>query len=74
MVFGKDYETYSCRPLVLNCGELSFVSEWKYLGMTVVNGRHFRCSVKKCLASFYRAANTVLNVLKKPSEKVMLNL
>ena len=48
---------------MLNGKSLDFVSEWKYLGITVVAGTSPNFSVKPALASFYRSVNSVLSVL-----------
>ena len=74
MAFGKKFDSFSCVPLTMNGKNLSFVSEWKYLGVTVKSGRYFSCSAAPCLASFYRTTNTILNVAKKPREQVLMNL
>ena len=59
---------------MLNGKSLDFVSEWKYLGITVVAGTSLNFSVKPALASFYRSVNSVLSVLKKPDESVVMSL
>ena len=59
---------------MLNGKSLDFVSEWKYLGITVVAGTSPNFSVKPALASFYRSVNSVLSVLKKPDESVLMSL
>ena len=74
MYFGKDFKTFTCHPLTLNGGDLEVVNEWKYLGVTIVSDRSFSCSAQKYLQTFYRSANSVLNVIRKPSEQVMMNL
>ena len=74
MYFGKDYQSFSGKPLLLNRRELDFVNEWKYLGITVVSGNLFNCSVQKLLNTFYRSSNSILNVVRKPSEDVLMKL
>ena len=74
MYFGKDYDSFSGKPLTLNYRELDFVKEWKYLGITVVSGNFFNCSVQKLLNKFYRSSNSILNVTRKPSENVLMKL
>ena len=74
MIFGKDYKSFSCHPILLNDKPLECISQWKYLGITVKTDKCFSCSAGKCLASFYRSINTILNVIKKPSEVVMMKL
>ena len=72
--FGKDFESFSCSPLLLNGAPIDFVKEWKYLGVTLKSDRHFTCSAQKPRSAFYRSTNSILNVLKGPSEAVQMNL
>jgi len=74
MYFGKKFGTFSCIPIYLNGKTLDFVSEWKYLGVVLVTENGFYCSAKQRRSSFYRSSNSILNVLKKPSEQVLLKL
>ena len=74
MYFGKGFESLSCTPILLNGVPLEFVHEWKYLGVLLVTGNSFICSSKKLRCSFYRSVNSILNVLKGPSEIVQMKL
>ena len=74
MYFGKGFDRFSCAPIVLNGVALEFVQEWKYLGILLTSGKCFSCSSKKSRCSFYRSANSILNVLKGPSEIVQMKL
>ena len=74
MYFGKGFKHFSCQPLLLNSKPIEFVPEWKYLGVTIVAEKEFLCSVKKIRANFYRSSNSILNVLKRPSEPVLMKL
>ena len=74
MCFGKSDGLSSGCSLILNNKPLDFVKEWKYLGITVVSGSSFSCSINKCLATFYRSANSILNVVRRPSECVMMKI
>ena len=74
MYFGKRFESFSCSPIYLNGVPLEFTKEWKYLGANVKSGKGFSCSAGKPKAAFYRSCNSVLNVLKGPSEPVQLKL
>ena len=74
MYFGKNFKLFSGVPLFLNRKPLSFVSEWKYLGVTLVTENGFYCSATGPRSSFYRSSNSILRVLKKPSEQVLLYL
>ena len=53
---------------------LEFVNQWKYLGVTVTAGPSLSFSARPALASFYRAVNSILSVLRKPDELVLMNL
>lgn len=71
MVFGRQSE---CQPLLLNNAPVAFVSEYRYLGIWVTAGKAFSSSARKPLSAFYCCANTILNVLHKPSEEVLMHL
>ena len=60
--------------LTLNGNPLQFVSEWKYLGVTVSAGPKLSFSAKPALSAYYRAVNSILSVLRKPDEIVLMNL
>ena len=66
--------TSSLAPLYSNDSPVEFVPEFIYLGIHVLAGKSFSDSVNKPLSSFRRSANTILNVLNGPSERVMLKL
>ena len=74
MFFGKTFSSFTCDPIVMNGKALEFVSEWKYLGVIMKSGTCFSCSPKKCVSSYYRSINTILNVVRKPSVTVMMKL
>ena len=74
MLFGKSFASFSGRSLFLNGKELGFVDQWKYLGITITTGSSFSCSSQKSLNTFYRSANSVLNVTRRPSECVQMKI
>ena len=74
MYFGKNFDSFSCSPILLNGMQLDFVTEWKYLGVTLKSNKYFTCSVKTPRGAFYRSVNSILNVLKGPSDHVQLKL
>ena len=74
MYFGKGYESFSCTPIHLNGIALEFVNEWKYLGVLIISGKNFTSSSKKSRCSFFRSTNSILNVLRGPSEVVQMKL
>jgi hypothetical protein len=73
MFFGKPI-CDNFAPLLLNNCAIEYVSYWKYLGATIISGKCFGFSSKSDLISFYRASNSLLNVLTKPSEQILLQL
>ena len=74
MYFGKGHESFGCAPILLNGEPLEFVAEWKYLGVILKSDNCFSCSAKKPRTCFYRSSNTILSVLNKPSETVLMKL
>ena len=74
MYFGKNFETFSCAPLLLNGAPLEFVNKIKYLGVLLKSDKGFYVSAKKPRIAFYRSSNSKLNVIKRPSEPVLLKL
>ena len=65
---------YQIQPVYLNDVPIKSVNECKYLGINVLAGKEFSTSVKKPLTSFLCSANTILNVVRKPSEQVLMQL
>ena len=72
LYFGKANTHVS--DLMLDGKPLEFVKQWKYLGVTVTAGSSLCFSARPALASFYRAVNSILSVLRKPDELVLMNL
>ena len=71
MHFGK-VET---KPTITMYGNsLDYTREYKYLGVVVVAGKAFSSSHVAPLIKFRSAANTVLNVQRRPSENVLMML
>ena len=62
MIFGRSYNK-NIVPLQLSGEPIEFVTEWKYLGITLVTGKHLSYSAGSDLTSFFRATNAVINVL-----------
>ena len=73
LLFGKA-KTDQISPLVLNDKPLEFVTQWRYLGVNVVAASKLSFSGRPALASFYRAVNSILSVIRKPDELVLMNL
>ena len=59
---------------MLNELPISVVSQYKYHGVIVTAGKEFSTSAKKSLSSFFCSTNTILNVLRGPSEQVQMRL
>ena len=74
VTFGKNAERFTDTSFTLKGKSIDIVKEWKYLGVTVVSGPRFSCSNRAELKTFYRTSNSVLNVSKKPSEKIMMKI
>ena len=74
LLFGKRMDMSTLAPLLLNNVPLEFVNELKYLGTTIVAGKSFGFTARPDIASFYRAANSVLNVLTNAQENTLMQL
>ena len=75
MVFGKASTMINTvSPLLLGGNSLEFVTSTKYLGFYIVAGLSFGLSVTEDLCKFYGAINSVLTVLTKPKEQVLMKL
>ncbi len=75
MVFSRnvlDHE--SLQPIILNGTNIDIVHEVKYLGTTIVSSSGFAFSSEPDLQSFYKSANSILNVCKKPDEQIQMHL
>ena len=74
MYLGKNHDSFTCAPLTLNNAPLEFVKEFKYLGVLIKSENVFFCSSKRPRTAFFRSSNSILNVMKKPSEPVLMKL
>ena len=72
MFFGKSVEI-NFKP-TLGGVPVDWVSEWKYLGVTLKSGRRFGCSVTDKVKSFYRSLNSILRVEGRSDDMVLLRL
>ena len=73
MIFGRADFT-NVKPLHLNNANVDFITEWKYLGTTVTSGKSLSFSARTDISAFYRAANSVLNVLTDAQENILMSL
>ena len=61
-------------PIVLNGSKVDFVDSVTYLGTTIMNNKGFSFSSTNDLSKFYRASNSILRAINKPSEEVLIHL
>ena len=73
MIFGE-MKGKSITPLTLYNQPLEFLSQWRYLGATIVEGTTLTFSCKQELSNFYRSLNCLLSAIRKPNELVLMNL
>ena len=72
LYFGK--KCSSLYSPVLNGKQLEWVDSWNYLGVNVVSGRKFGCSVMERIKSFYRCANAIFRIEGRSDDETMLRL
>ena len=61
-------------PLTINEETVEFVSEWRYLGVTLSGGNCFGFTARPDLNSFFLAVNSIVGALKGAHEYVILSL
>ena len=75
MVFSKSKVDKSIiSPLTVGGGNIDFVDSIKYLGTYIKSDPSLSFSHEEDLRSFYRSANSILNVRNKPNELVQMHL
>ena len=72
MLFGN--QRNSVKPLSLDGTTIDIVSEWRYLGTTIVAGKELSFSARSELRSFYCSVNSLLSAQRMPNEAVQMNL
>ena len=72
MYFGKKAKINF--QLTLHGTPVAWVEEWKYLGVTLRQGKVFSCSVKETVRKFYRALNAILRVEGRSDDMILLQL
>ena len=70
----RTIDTKNFARISLNGIHIEYVNSVKYLGLTLCSRPTFSFDSKSDLRNFYRSANSILNVLKKPDECVLLHL
>ena len=75
MVFSKSVMNLdTVKSVQLNGKEIELVKEIRYLGTTITSNPGFEFSALHDLQSFYRASNSILNVLNGPEVTVQMQL
>ena len=75
LVFSKKTVNLSgLEPVTINGKPIEFIESIKYLGVLITNNKGFAFSATNDLRNFYRASNSILNALQKPSEPVLMHL
>ena len=72
MFFGRPLSSHY-QPM-LNGAPIDWVSNWKYLGVVLTDGRRFDCSISERVKSFYRSLNSILRVEGRSDDMVLLRL
>ena len=73
MLFGKSQLDHLA-PVTIGGPMLEYATELKYLGTTIVSGKSFSFTARPDISSFFRATNSILNVLSDAHERVLLTL
>ena len=72
-MFGK--KSLDFAPLLLNNESIEVVSQWKYLGCTLISNKgKLTFSNRSELCSFYGSSNSVLRAVCRPNELVLMKL
>ena len=58
----------------INGVPLVYVRSYRYLGFHIISDSKFKFSSTECLRGFFGAVNSVLTVMKRPSEHVLMQL
>ena len=73
LIFGNKRE-HLIDPLTLNNVPLQYVSQWSYLGTTIIAGTSLTFTSQPELAKFYRSTNSIISSNKRPNELVLIQL
>ena len=73
LIFG-DTKDQTIAPILLMNEPIERVSQWVYLGVTVVAGKSLSFLCKRELSNYYRSFNSLLSAVQKPNELVLMNL
>ena len=70
----KKVDTDILKSVTLNGCVVEYVTSVKYLGVMIESNKGFCFSAANDIRTFYRAANSILTVLRKPQEDVLMKL
>ena len=75
LVFSKSrVDLNNLEYITLNNSCIEYTNSIKYLGVSIISENGLRFSAADDLRTFYRATNSLLSVLNKPSEEVLMHL
>ena len=75
IVFGKCVSNLDLLANVqINGVPLVYVRSYRYLGFHIISDSKFKFSSTECLRGFFGAVNSVLTVMKRPTENVLMQL
>jgi len=75
MRIGSRHDKMCAKITMFDGGELPWVDEIRYLGVVIISGAKFKCSIDKAKRSFYRAANGIFaKIGRLASQEVMVQL
>ena len=75
MIFSRSaIDLANHKPVLLDGSPIDYATSIKYLGVTIDSNKGVNFPAENDLQSFYRSANSVLNVLKKPDETILMHL
>jgi hypothetical protein len=72
MYFGKRRQNLSL--VTINSVPLEWVNEWVYLGVDLLSGKVFGCSITERVKKLYRCANGLFRINGKSNDLTMLRL
>ena len=75
MVFSNSkVDLNALRKIRLGQSTIDYVESIRYLGVTLTSNHGLGYSAANDIRTFYRASNSILNVLKKPEENILMKL
>ena len=75
MIFSKNSVKYDhAKPVTLNGLPVDYTHSVTYLGTKIISEKGFKFACDNDLIKFYRASNSILTAVEKPSEEILLQL